>query len=170
MIWSSLIITLPIHINWWLRPNSIFGRGRAWFGRASSCLRNHLSLTITILLVFVNATLDEIVVLLSQTERVRWWPVNVVCIVLSKSLGVWRSRSFLCSARTKTITTTLAGSKTSLTSLVCLVVVGVHTSWHSFSTHHLARILNSVVLIELIVECSSSDWPTWFENSELLLI
>ena len=169
MICISLICSLPFHINRRLGPNSIFSRGRAWFGRASSCLRNHLSLTITILLVFVDATLDEIVVLLSQTEWVRWWPINVVRIVLSEALGIWRCRSFLCSARTKTIAA-LAGSKTSLTSLVCLVVVGVYASRHSFPTHHLARILNSVVLIELIVECSSSDWSTWFENSELLLI
>ena len=169
MIWSSLIITLPFHVNWRLRPNSIFGRGRAWFGRASSCLRNHLSLTITILLVFVDATLDEIVVLLSQTERVRWWPINVVRIVLCETLGIWRCRSFLCSARTKTIAA-LAGSKTSLTSLVCLVVVGVYASRHSFPTHHLARILNSVVLIELVVECCCSDRSTRFKNPKLLLI
>ena len=168
MICISLICSLPFHVDWRLGPNSIFSWGRAWFCRASSLLRNHLSL-IAILLVFVNATWYEIVVLLSQTERVRWWPINVVRIVLSEALGIWRCRSFLCSARTKTIAA-LAWSKTSLTSFVCLVVVGVYASRHSFPTHHLSRILNSVVLIELVVECCCSDRSTRFKNPKLLLI
>jgi len=165
---SSLVLTLSFNINWGLGSNSIFSRGRAWFGRAASCLSYHLSL-IAIPLVFVNATLYEIIVLLCQTEWVRWRPINVVSVVLSKALGIWRCRSFLCCSRTKTIAA-LAGSETSLTSLVCLVIIGVYTSRHSFPTHHLAWVLNTVVLIKLVVKSSCSDRSTRFENPKLLLI
>ena len=108
MIPISLVLSLTFHVYWWLGPNSIFSRSRAWFGGATSLLRYHLSL-VAVLLVFIYATRYKIVVLLSQTERVRWWSIYVVCIVLSKALGIWRCRSFLCSARTKTIAA-LAGS------------------------------------------------------------
>jgi len=169
-VWSSLVVlSLTFNVYRWLGSNSIFSRSRAWFGRATSLLRYHLSLIIAVLLIFVYAALYEIVVLLCQTEWVRWRPINMMRIVLSEALGIWGCRSFLCSTRTKTIAA-LAGSKTSLTSLVCLVIIGVYTSRHSFPTHHLTWILNSMVLIELIVEGSCSDRATRFENTQLLLI
>lgn len=61
----------------------------------------------------------------------------MVVVVLGEALSVWRCWSFLCSARTKTIVA-LAGSETTLTSLVCLMVAGVHASRHAFSAHHLS--------------------------------
>lgn len=104
--------------------------------------------------------------LLSQAKRVRRWPIHIVTSLLRKALSIRTRRSLLRSAGSQSARIILTGPQTSLAPLVRLVRVGVRPARHALAAAHaVARRLNAVVLIHLVVEGSRAYWPARFEDT-----
>ena len=111
----------------------------------------------------------QVVIMLSEAERIRRWAIYVVTSLLCQTLGIWTSWTFLSSARAQPIIV-VAWSKTTLASLISFLCARALTR-HSFPTSHdVTRLLHAVVLIHLVVKSSRPNWPTRLENAKLLLV
>jgi len=114
---------------------------------------------------------QQIIMLLCQAKRVWRWTVNIVSILLCNALSIWTSWPLLGCSGTEAIIIILAWTKTALAPLIRLLGIRVLTSGHSLSAaHDVTGGLNAMILIHLIIKCSSPHRPTRFKNTELLLI
>ena len=168
---SCLILPLTLDIDWRLRSYSVLGWGRTRFLGVTSLLGNHLAIE-SMLLISSHVATEQIIVLLSQTKRVRWRTIDIVATLFGKTLSVWTCWSLLCGSWTQAIIVViLSWSKTSLTSLVSLVCVWVRATGHTFSiSHSMPLWLDGMILVHLIIESCGTYRSTWFEYAKLLLI
>lgn len=99
---------------------------------------------------------------LLETKSVGRRPADVV---LRESLSIGTSRSLLGSARSQTAT--ILNSERSLSSLIALLVARSHLS---VAYSLILALLETLVLVNLVVEGSGSDGAVCLENAKLLLI
>lgn len=164
--WWDLILALALDIDWGLWSYPVFGWSWAWFLRVTSLFGDYLAIE-SMWLVYIST--EQIVVLLSYTERIWWLTTHVLTSVLCQALGIRTCWSLLCRSWAQA-SGVLTGSEASLPSLISLVSVRSWASGHTFAISHRVTWLHSVVLIHLIIESSRTNWSTRFENTKLLLV
>ena len=168
-----LILVLSFNIHWrlWSYPVLCWGRTRLlWI---ASLLCHHLTVqSMSLIAAASHVSIKQIIMLLCQAKWIGRWTIDVMCIFLiCDSLSVWTRWPLLGSAWTETIIVVLAWAKTTLPSLVWLVCIGALATRHGLpASHNVARGLYAVILVHLVVKSCGSDWTTWLENSQLLLI
>lgn len=101
----------------------------------------------------------QVVIMLSEAERIRRRAIDVVSSLLRQTLGIWTCWTFLSCARAQSIVI-VARSQTALASLISFLCARALTR-HSFPTSHdVTRLLHAVILIHLVVKGSRPDRAT----------
>lgn len=166
---GSLILPLSLDVDWRLGSYSVFSRCGTRFLGVTSLFGDHLSIE-SMRLIALHIVAHQVVVLLSQTEWIGWWSIDIMSSLFRQSLGIGTRWPLLGRAWTQAIVVVLAWTQASLSPLICFVGVRLPTS-HSFSTSHdISWGLNGIVLVHLVIEGSGTNGPTGFENAKLLLI
>ena len=163
----SLILPLALNIDWWLRSYSVLGWCWARFLGVTPLFSNHLTIE-SMRLITRHVTWQKIIMLLCDAKWIRGRAIDVVSALLRQALSVRARWSLLCSTRTQSVIIVLTWAKTSLTSLISLLRVGVLATWHSLpATHNVTGRLDHTMMavVHFVVEGRCSHGPTRFENT-----